>query len=330
MKSEQKKVNGQGWLFLICLLIHVACSLGLSLLETKGIILSVELQLVISELSIIVPALIYVLHNKLSYRNDLGFRKIKVGTIFMAVLLSALVTPLVTLVNLLSQLFVPNTMLQMSDDLLSGSGLIVWFLASVYGPFCEEFLFRSVLFKGFSKYSGLIKGMFISALLFGLMHLNINQACYAFVLGIVFAIINTASGSVYTSMIMHTVINGSNMLLVMLIGKITEVAGSDVDMVQAAEEARSSSLMYFMIAIYLVLAIVGVAISIPCVGWMAKHEGQSEKLKGMLKIKSGQGCTNEKTKTKVFFNVPVILSILFVLFIMFGLDYVLNILGCSI
>lgn len=328
MKSEQKKVNGLGWLFLIGLLIHVACSLGLSFLETKGIILSVELQLVISELSIIVPALIYVLHNKLSYRNDLGFKKIKVGTIFMSVLLAALVTPLVSLVNLVTQLVVPNTLVQMSDDLLSGSGIIVWFLASVYGPFCEEFFFRSVLFNGFSKYSGLIKGMFVSALLFGLMHLNINQACYAFVLGIVFAIINTASGSVYTSMIMHTVINGWNMMLVMVLGKFSQFADEGINISQAAEEARSSSLMYVMIAIYFVLAIVGVAISIPCVGWLAKHEGQSEKLKGMFK--RGGECTGEKTGTRAFFNVPIILSILFALFVMFGLSSLLNILGYSI
>ena len=328
-KSGQKRINEIGWLFLISLIIHVLASFGMSFLTNKGIGVGIELQLVISELTIVVPALIYVLRNKLSYRNDLGFRKIKVGTIFMSVLLAALVMPLMSFVNLLTQLFVPNTMVQMSSEITSGSGILVLLLSSLYGPICEEFFFRSVMFNGYSKISGITKAVFASALLFGLLHLNVNQACYAIVLGIAVCIINTASGSVYTSMIIHIVINGANMLLLLFVNMATKMAGSsDVAIEQAAEDIRKGSLIYVMIAIYFVLAIAGVAISIPCIGWMAKHEGQSDKLMGIFR--RCKECTDEKKKTRIIFNVPTIIAIVLTLFIMFGLDALLNAFGYSI
>ena len=320
----QKSVNGVGWLFLITLAVHVVLSFLLSIIEGMGIVMPIELQLILSEVTILLPGLIYILIKKLSFRGNLGFCKIKTGTIFMAILLSVLITPTATLVNLVTQLFVPNTLAQASNELLSGSGFVVWFLASVYGPFCEELCFRSIIHNGYEKYAGFIKALFVSALFFGLTHLNVNQACYAFVLGIMFSIINKASGSVYTSMIIHTCINGANMLLVIETNALYESLGMDMDIAQSAEMARGmDAFLYIYIAVFLVLAIGGLAIATPCVIWMAKHEGRLEEFKKAFLKKN----KDESAKVRCFVNVPAIAATVFALFLMFGLDPLMQAIG---
>ena len=47
----------------------------------------------------------------------------------------------------------------------------------------------------------------MSGLLFGCFHLNINQALYAFVMGIVFAYMVEATGSLWSSVIAHFAVN---------------------------------------------------------------------------------------------------------------------------
>lgn len=315
--NNQKTVNGAGWLFIICLAAHVLGMICMSILAQKGIELPEELQLIVSELTILVPTLIFALKKNLSFREDFGFRKIKVGTIFMSVLLAVLITPTASCVNLLTQLFVPNTLVQASDKLFSGSALMILFLSSIYGPFCEELCFRSAILRRYEKGAGFIRAALVSSLFFGLLHLNVNQACYAFVLGILFSIINKASGSVYTSMIIHTCINGGNMLMLFTTMQLTKLSGIETDVASSAEAIRgSNSFMYVMIGIFLVLALGGLAISVPCLIWMAKHEGQLEELKSAFMRNKDP----EKRKVRAFFNAPAIIATVVAGFLVFGLD----------
>lgn len=322
--NNQKTVNGAGWFFIICLAVHVLGTFCMSILEQKGIDIPMELQLIISELTILTPTLIFALKKKMSFREDFGFCKIKVGTIFMSVLLSVLITPVATFVNLLSQLFVPNTMVQASNELFSGSALMILFLSSIYGPFCEELCFRSAILRRYEKGSGFIRAVLISSLFFGLLHLNVNQACYAFVLGILFSIINKASGSVYTSMIIHTCVNGGNMLMLFFSLQVSKLSGAEMDVAAAAESVRgATSFMYIMIGIFLVLALGGLAISVPCVIWMAKHEGHLEEFKSAF----SKNKDPEKKKVRAFFNVPTIIATVVAAFLVFGLGPMMAYLG---
>lgn len=324
--NKQKTINGVALFFLICLVIRVLMMFCNSILDGKNIIVPEELQLTMSELIILVPTLIFALKKKSSFREDLGFKKIKAGTIFMSVLLAALISPAATLINLISQLFVPNTLAQASEELLSGSIPIVVFIASVYGPFCEEFCFRSAIMKYYEKGAGFIKAMLISSLFFGFMHLNVNQACYAFYLGIAFAIVNKASGSVYTSMIIHTCVNGANMLIVVASYKAIKAMGYKTDVFAMAEKMRTStSILYFYIGVFLVLSVICIAIAVPCVIWIAKNEGQLEKLKDAF----SRSKNKEVGKVRAFFNVPSVVATVLVLFLLFGLKPLLTLLGLS-
>ena len=313
--SVGSETSSLGWLFFISMFIHTLGMLAFSLLSDKGFVLPVEVNLVASELTILIPGVIYILIKRLDLRTDIGFRPIKPGTFFMCILLTLFVTPISSFVNVLSQLFVSNTMTQMSDTLLGGSGIVVWFLAAIYGPFCEEFVFRGIFNNRYEKYVGPLGAGLISAMLFGLAHMNVNQAAYAFVLGVIFSIINRAAGSILPSLIIHICINGSNMLLMFVMAGVAKSMGQQADLAAAAEAARDSDLIYMMIAVTLIMAIISTVIAIPCVVWIAKHEDNLEALRDMFTKK------HEKTG---WLKISTVLGICFVLFVMFGLPIVLE------
>ena len=68
--------------------------------------------------------------------------------------------------------------------------------------FCEEFLFRGVIYGNLRRY-GLWSATLISALLFALMHQSISQTLYTFAAGIVMALTYELTGSIWCSTFLH-------------------------------------------------------------------------------------------------------------------------------
>ena len=316
--NARSELSALGWLFFIMTLLQVLASLGFGLVDEKGITIPIEVTLVASEFTILIPAVIYIIAKNIDLKSELGFRRIKAGTVLMCLLLAALIEPVASFVNVLSQLFVSNTMAQMSDELLGGSGITVLFLASIYGPVCEEIVFRSLFNNRYEKYTGPLAAGLISAMFFGLAHLNINQATYAFVLGVIFSVINKAAGSVLPSMIIHICINAFNMIMMFAMTDATGELAGGMDLEQAAEMARTGDMMYILIAVTLIMSVISIAIAIPCVVWIAKHEGNIEALHDMFAVKH---------KKYNWLRVSTVIGICFALFVMFGLKSVLEMLN---
>jgi membrane protease YdiL (CAAX protease family) len=80
--------------------------------------------------------------------------------------------------------------------------VVIVFLA----PVIEEFVFRKKLIDRARRY-GEKSAMVLSALTFGLFHMNLYQFFYAFALGLVFAYVYTRTGRLRYSVVMHMVIN---------------------------------------------------------------------------------------------------------------------------
>lgn len=82
-------------------------------------------------------------------------------------------------------------------------------LVAILPGFCEEFVHRGLLVKGFSEL-GVKKTIIYSGLLFGLMHLNISQFFYATLIGCLLVVLVMASGSIIPAMIVHFMNNFIN------------------------------------------------------------------------------------------------------------------------
>lgn len=89
---------------------------------------------------------------------------------------------------------------------------VMLLVMAVLPAISEELLFRGILYNTYRKAAPLM-GVFLSALFFALLHGNFNQIPYAFFLGLVLALMMEATGSIIIPVIMHFLMNGSNVLI---------------------------------------------------------------------------------------------------------------------
>lgn len=76
------------------------------------------------------------------------------------------------------------------------------FLAAILPGIFEEVTHRGMLLKGYHSL-GLKRSVLYSALLFGLIHMNVNQTFFTFIIGIILAMVTLSSGSIFPAMIIH-------------------------------------------------------------------------------------------------------------------------------
>lgn len=77
----------------------------------------------------------------------------------------------------------------------------------------EEFLFRGMIYRGIANKSNKKIVIIISALLFAFLHMNFNQMCYAFVMGLVFAIVIYLTDNLSVSILLHMLFNAFTVII---------------------------------------------------------------------------------------------------------------------
>lgn len=294
-----------GWLYLIIAVVSISISFLLTALYLNT---DFELEMIpnilISEAMLIVPTFFILLFSKDKVTEVLSIRKIKWSTFFGVIAFTMAASPLVTLVNLVSQLFVENTVTENSAEFLSLHPLLLIFFVGVLAPICEEVVFRGAIFGGMKKEGNVFKAVMASGLLFGLLHMNINQASYAFVIGILLGFLVEATGSIFSSILFHVLVNASNAVMMI----ISDSVVSD-EMMANADEMVTTATLLNMIGVYVVLAVIGTAIAICLLVWMSKNEGRQPlliKAWGDRKVKEGKVIS-------IPFVIGVVISILFML-----------------
>ncbi len=98
---------------------------------------------------------------------------------------------------------------QNASDAFYGSSFGMELLGSaLITPFLEELLHRGVVFGRLRRRMNMWQAVILSALIFAVLHFNIVQFIYAFLLGIVFALFVEKTGQLYPAVIAHIVANG--------------------------------------------------------------------------------------------------------------------------
>lgn len=132
--------------------------------------------------------------------------------------------------------------------------------------FIEETLYRGIIFTAFRKRS-ILTGVVISALSFGLMHMNFNQILYAVYLGAVFALVVEATGSIVSTMILHMLFNAINTSYIYILPKLYEWLGqyseayANVNMETLFNQTPAKAQLIPMLGVLTPFAIGGVVLT---------------------------------------------------------------------
>ncbi len=260
------------WVFCGMVLLNLAAVYVLT--AVSGIYtLGITENLILSELMMILPAAAALLSAGGSKREILAVHRIRISSVLMVLLYTFLMMPLTTLLNAVSMLFVDNAVGVMSDQLLEMPFWLAFLLMAVWGPVCEEFCFRGVIFRGLRENGSLRGAVLLSALMFGLIHMNFNQAPYAFALGTAMALVMEATGSLWAPVLMHVVFNGQS--VIQMYAYEAMAPGLLQEELQRGYTAED---MMLVISVYLVIALVATALAACVLVWIAGNEGRRESL----------------------------------------------------
>ncbi|MBQ8762197.1 MAG: CPBP family intramembrane metalloprotease [Clostridia bacterium] len=210
---EDKFVFWTGLIYFAVML----CFVVLKILNYNGLLAWLKFDLAYSAIiqigiMFLLPLLLYKFCFKQSWKNTaefFSFRAISFKSVVYSILLGICVYILVFYTsNLWTSILMflgynPSSLGSSSyADATIWTYLLAVFASCVLPGVCEETSHRGLLFGSLKDY-GVKRAILISALLFGLMHFNVIQFGYAFIVGIILAFLTVTTKSIFPAMIVH-------------------------------------------------------------------------------------------------------------------------------
>lgn len=263
---------------------------------------------ILSEIVLIAPVAVFLAVKKV---NPLKMDFIKTPhfkDVVLSVLYAVSLLPVIYLLNIITMTFSDNLVNDAIGEINQYSLPVQLLLMAVLPALVEEFIFRCVFFGAYRK-RNILGGVFMSGLIFGLIHLNVNQCVYAVAMGIAFALLVEASGSIFNSVAAHFFINGMSVTLSAVMIKAQGLeeyisqSKETSDMLQAGGITGIPVMLYAVMAAF---AIGGCMIAFCILRNIAGRNNRSEHMKSAFK--AGFSVDNEET-TKYFdiFSVAMII-----------------------
>lgn len=301
-----KKVN---WLFLTTLLVEAAVMAFMYL--CSDISLGIIESLLLSQLIVLVPAVLFLFGTRTDPGRLIAHNRPKFTTTLLVVVFTFLCMPAIIAVNAFSVLFVDNEVAGLQSYMLSVPWWQILLMVGIIGPVSEEFVFRGVIYHGYKTSQRFVGSMLLSALLFGLTHLNFNQMSYAVLVGIVSVLLLEGSGSIFYSMLFHICINTTNVVQ-MLVQKAQGTIMSQEESMAYIERTMQmpyKQALAVSVSVYAVIAAGAAALAGCLLYLIVKKENRVQHMQQLL-----HGNTGEK-RTKLI-SVPLVISVVLCLLYM--------------
>ncbi|WP_394267350.1 CPBP family intramembrane glutamic endopeptidase [Anaerotignum sp.] len=196
--------------FLFVFLFFMLASSLVGLLLTKFVPLPAVWNNIIMQFLVFIPMLvIYVKTEKTSVKECFSIKPLSLKNALICLGIAYCSLPFVSLIVVLTSKIQPNLVEETMNQLKDSSFFSLLLLIAVQPAIFEEMLFRGAALHGYRSL-GTKKTILMSALMFAMLHMNLQQALYAFLLGAIFAFLVQRTGSIFASMLPHFLINALN------------------------------------------------------------------------------------------------------------------------
>lgn len=240
--------------FFITIVFYIASSvlLGWTL---RNVDIPIYISLLLSQLLILLPTGIYLKITHTRVREHIPHRPLRPAVVVLLVIFALLLEPLMVVLNSISLFFTESGTAGLTSSV---SDLPFWsnlLMIALVPAVSEEFIFRGIYYHEYRR-SNVLKAILLSAFLFGLMHLNLNQFVYTFFLGIVLAVMVEATGSIFASMVIHFTINGFSVVMLEAVKWLSDSSAYQESLNQvSAATVENASTLGFAIAVWGFIAI---------------------------------------------------------------------------
>lgn len=218
-----KKVLKANIYFLIILLLEIFAPIALLPIYKFIGLTDIRIVLLINHIVLfLLPALIYLLINKLPIKQTLRLNRLYLKDTLLIILLGFLVQPVMMFFSLISAFFFNNEVGAFVSQITSTPYILLLGLIALLPSITEEVTIRGIVLSGYENQNKYIAAL-ITGLFFGILHLDPQQFLYATALGFLFAIVVRITNSIYASMIMHFIINGTSATIAKISSMIVEI-----------------------------------------------------------------------------------------------------------
>lgn len=238
-----------------------------------------------------------------------GFHRVRPLTVVLTVLTCMAMRPVAHLISSLTNLLFPSFFEAAGGSMLGGSFLVNFVGVAMIPVFFEEFVVRGGMLNSYIGTGRLRAGVLLTALLFGLQHMNATQLFYAFVVGVVMGLLFVLSDSVWPGILFHFLNN--------VMAPVSEVleARFGTEFVQNWLFPYARGLSDPKGALITVAsAAVGLAVTVLCLRGVARCEGSGDRLR--LFVRGGGGSVKLVTWALV---VSVILMLVMTAAVTYGM-----------
>lgn len=298
-----KKVLKANIYFLIILIIEILGPYALRPFYVALGISDIRLILLFNHLILfLVPAIIYLLISKSSIKETLKLNKLHWQDTLLIILLAFIVQPVMTFLSLISTFFFNNEVGSFIYEITSTPYILLLGLVALLPSITEEITVRGIVLSGYENKNKYVAAA-ITGLFFGIFHLDGQQFLYAAVLGFIFALVVRITNSIYSSMILHFIINGTSVTLAKISKIITESLPISVETTEFSLNKIGSEEKLLLLITYGVIAII-FSIFVFLIIYAL------EKLRAKRKVIEGNTLINVENSKENILNIPFILIII--------------------
>ncbi len=313
MEKYEKRIKRTNLFFFVLVILYIGASVTMQYFMG-----SVMFRSAIVEIFLFILGIIFLACWKVNIKDYIRLKKVDFVSLFFSAIYAVCLVPIVAVINAVSMLFVENKMSTAISDMVDQGFLISFLTIAVVPAIVEEFLFRGIIYRGYRQ-ARPIRGALYSALLFGALHMNFNQLCYAFFMGIALAILAEVTDSLIPGMVVHCIFNGQTVLLTYLLNLLTKVIGKmsqmggmngngqsiDAIMSDAAAATLTRGQILSAMLVYLPFAIGGAALAVALLVALAKRNNRYAYIKTLF--------SKEYKKERRNLPKPTIIDVFFIL-----------------
>lgn len=300
-----KKVTKTNVIFTALILIYIIMTFSIRLIPKR--FLTYNLLLVLPEIVILLAALGVAKLLKVDTLKEPKFTAVSIGTCVKSVILAFLCLPLIGAISAITSNISGNTASNAISRVMDNPLWLNLLLLAVLPALVEEYVFRGLIFLGYKKRNPL-KAVLLSAVLFGFMHLNINQFSYAFVLGIVLALLVYATGSIIPGILVHFTINGYSVVVSYIL------ADKVSDSTDAVNEAAAGQITVFTILFLIAVLIMLTSFAVRLFLNICKHNRGINSVKNIFTKDMWNTYADEGKFIDGYLMIGVIICIVFIVY----------------
>ena len=307
------KVFKANMYFLIILLIEI---FGPLLLRPFYLVLGLSDTRIILFLNHVIlfllPAVIYIIATKSSFKETLKLNKLHWQDTLLIILLAFVVQPIMTFFSLIATFFFNNEIGSFISEITSTPYVFLLALVALLPAITEEVTIRGIVLSGYENKNKYVSAI-VTGLFFGILHLVPQQFLYAAVLGFILALVVRVTNSIFSSMIMHFIINGTSVTMAKLVDYITKGLPVTNQSAELTLKNISSSEKLFLFIMYGAIAVTFSIFVFLIIYWLEKLN--SKRRAQNYNYRAQEVSETVERKDRVI-NIPFILSIGIYIFFM--------------